>query len=219
MKSLIWVLTSKNLPAMAGLRRQLRVVLAIFLLLGLQACNSGAAREAEMAAIESARIAAEQEAAQLAAEQARIRSEEEDRLRRVRQAEQARQDAERARQAELARIEAEQERQRQAEEQARLAAIARVQAERREKLDRVEQLEAQIVQLESEITAGNSANDQYRAAIAVAEELIGALATEQAKYDNVDSNGNTVEPLARELIAELEARKDALVRQAQTSTP
>ena len=49
----------------------------------------------------------------------------------------------------------------------------------------------------------------------VAEELLDVLTTEQAKYERTDDYGNTLEPLAKELIAELEARKDSLVRQAQ----
>jgi len=219
MKTVISGFTNKNLQIIADLPRQLRLIVVIGLLVVLQACNSGAAREAEIAAAESARIAAEQEVAQVAAEQARIRAAEEERERQLRLAEQSRLEAEAARRAEVARIEAAQERQRLAEEQARRAAIAQAQAERQQRIDRVEQLESQIAQLESEISAGNVANDQYRAAITVAEELIGVLASEQAKYDSVDANGNTLEPLAKELIAELEARKDSLIRQAETSTP
>jgi len=52
-----------------------------------------------------------------------------------------------------------------------------------------------------------------RQAIAVAEELIEALTAEQAKYDNVE-DGQTIEPLAKEYIDELEARKNQLVQQA-----
>ena len=51
-------------------------------------------------------------------------------------------------------------------------------------------------------------------AILVAEELLDVLTAEQAKYENTDETGNTVEDLAKDLIAELESRKDSLVRQA-----
>jgi hypothetical protein len=50
----------------------------------------------------------------------------------------------------------------------------------------------------------------------VAEELLEILSAEQAKYENIDATGYTVEPLAKDLIAELEARKESLVRQVQS---
>ena len=53
-------------------------------------------------------------------------------------------------------------------------------------------------------------------AIETAEELLTALAEEQAKYESTDEAGNTVEPLAKELIAELESVKNELVRQANS---
>ena len=53
-------------------------------------------------------------------------------------------------------------------------------------------------------------------AVETAEELLTTLAEEQAKYPNTDEMGNTVEPLAKELIAELESRKNELVRQANS---
>ena len=199
--------------------RSWRLLLGVLLLCVLQACNSGAAREAEMAAAEAARIAAEQEAAQLAAEQARMRAQEEERQRQARLAEQARMDAERARQEEIARAQAEQERQRQAAEQARQDAIARAQTERRQKLARISQLENQIASLETDIANGNNANERYREAIMAAEELLEVLTSEQPKYDNVDANGIPVEPLAKDVIADLQARRDSLVQAAQASTP
>jgi hypothetical protein len=36
------------------------------------------------------------------------------------------------------------------------------------------------------------------------------------KYEDVDAQGQTVEPLQKALISELEARKNALVREAQS---
>ena len=40
--------------------------------------------------------------------------------------------------------------------------------------------------------------------LTVAEELLDALAYEQSKYEDTDASGNTVEPLAKETLAELE---------------
>lgn len=203
-----------RLPAAGRAWRTLAIVLV---LTGLQACSSG--KEAEMAAVEAARIAAEQQAAEVAAAEARQRAQEEERQRQVRMAEQARMEAERARQAEIARAEAERERQRQEAEQARQAAIARAQAERRQKLARISQLENQIAQLEANIASGDVASERYRDAIQVAEQLLEVLSGEQPKYDNVDADGNPQEPLAKDLIAELQARKDSLVRDAEAVTP
>ena len=50
----------------------------------------------------------------------------------------------------------------------------------------------------------------------MAEELLQMLIAEQSKYENTDANGNTVNPLSKDLIAELEARKNELVRQSQS---
>ena len=52
-------------------------------------------------------------------------------------------------------------------------------------------------------------------ALTVAEELLNVLSNEQDKYENTDEQGNTVEPLEKELIAELEERKDDLVSRAR----
>ena len=52
------------------------------------------------------------------------------------------------------------------------------------------------------------------AAIAAAEELLTVLTSEQAKYEEIDESGFTREPLAKELILELESRKEELVGQA-----
>ena len=92
-------------------------------------------------------------------------------------------------------------------------ALARAQAQRQQRLARIQELEAQIASLEAQITAGNAANASYREAVTIAEELLEILAAEQAKYENLDSNGNP------DLIAELESRKNQLVRDARASTP
>jgi len=53
-------------------------------------------------------------------------------------------------------------------------------------------------------------------AIQAAEQLLTVLSAEQGKYENTDEQGNTVEPLEKELIAELESRKNELMRQANS---
>ena len=52
-------------------------------------------------------------------------------------------------------------------------------------------------------------------AIIAAQELLETLNAEVAKYELIDESGNTLEPLAKDMIAELEARKDELVDQAR----
>ena len=53
-------------------------------------------------------------------------------------------------------------------------------------------------------------------AIAVAEQLLDVLTEEQVKYEDTDADGNTVQPLSKELIAELENIKNDLVRQVNS---
>ncbi|MBL6817536.1 MAG: hypothetical protein ISQ58_10455, partial [Pseudomonadales bacterium] len=48
-----------------------------------------------------------------------------------------------------------------------------------------------------------------------AEDSLEALADEVAKYESTDETGNTLDPLAKDLIAELEARKNELVERAR----
>ena len=61
----------------------------------------------------------------------------------------------------------------------------------------------------------NAANERLDQAIAAAEQLLEALNAEQLKYGNTDAVGQPVDPLDKELIAELEARKDTLKQEAQ----
>lgn len=193
-------------------------LLATAVLVALGACTSQAAREAELAAQVAAQAAVEQEAARVAQEQERRLAAEQQRQREAEAAERARLQAQRDRQAEEARQRAEAEReQREAAEQrerARLAAIAAAEAERQEKLDRIVELEAQIAALQVDVREDENDTVYLAEAVQVAEELLEALTAEQAKYENTDATGNTVEPLAKELIAELQARKDDLVRRA-----
>jgi hypothetical protein len=111
-------------------------------------------------------------------------------------------EAERLRQEALAQAEAAQERR-------------EVQAREQAQRDRIAALEAQIAELRdsnSRVTAANSKLDQ---AIATAEELLEALNEEQLKYGNTDAAGQPVQALEKDLIADLEARKDSLKQEAQ----
>ena len=195
------------------------VMLALILALG--ACTSQAAREAELAVIEAERVAAEQEAARIIQEEERLRAIEEQRRREAEATERARIAAEQQRRdEEEARARAEAERLRREEEerreQERLAAVAAAEAERLEKVERIETLEQQIAAIEADTAQDGASRAILQEAILVAEELLEVLTAEQAKYENTDDQGNTVEPLSKDLIAELEARKDNLVRQAQS---
>ena len=197
-----------------------RITAGLLLLFMLGACTSQAAREAELAAVEAERVAVEQQAARIAQEEQRTRAAELQRQREAQAVERARLQAERDRQVAAAQARADEERRQREEaerrEQARLAAIAAAEAERQQKLERISQLEQQIASIQSRVSNDEIATAVLQEAIMVAEELLEVLTAEQAKYENTDVGGNTVEPLAKDLIAELEARKNNLVRQIQS---
>ena len=195
-----------------------RAILVTVAMLTLASCASQGAREAELAAVEAERIAMEQEAAQVAVEQERARAAQ---LQREQaEAERARVQAQRDRQLAEARARAEAERQvAEAEEQRereRLAAIVAVEAQRQEKLDRIAALEQQIASIQTDVVDEESRTASLAQAVEVAEELLVVLEDEQNKYENTDEAGNTLEPLAKDLIAELESRKDELLRQSNS---
>ena len=185
----------------------------------LAACGSQSAREAAVAEAEVANMAAEQAAAREAAEIERQRAEAEERRRLAEAEERERRRLAQARQA--AEAEARAEAQRLAREQAeraereRRAAIAAARAERQEKMDRIAALEQQIADIQAEIDSDSEQALIMQQAIAAAEELLAALTAEVAKYELTDESGNTLEPLSKDLIAELEARKDELVGRAR----
>lgn len=197
------------------------LVASIFLLL-LSSCASQAAREAELAAIEADRVAAEQEAARIAQQEQRQRAMEEQQRLEVEAADRARIALEQQRRETEARERAEAETRRLEEEQRRederLAAVAAAESERQDKMESIAELERQIAAIEAGTVQDEATNAVLQEAILVAEELLEVLAAEQAKYENTDDLGNTIEPLAKELIADLEARKDNLVRRAQSQT-
>lgn len=204
-----------------GLRRLVRgrpLVFGVFLSV-LAACGSQSAREAAVAEAEIANMAAEQAAAREAAEIERQRAEAEERRRLAEAEERERRRLAQVREA--AEAEARAEAQRLAREQAeraereRWAAIAAARAERQEKMDRIAALEQQIADSQAEIDSDSEQALIIQQAIAAAEELLAALTAEVAKYELTDESGNTLEPLSKDLIAELEARKDELVGRAR----
>ena len=190
---------------------KIRAVAATLILLVLASCASQVSREAEIAAVEAERVAIEQEAVQLAAVKARARAAELQLQRDREAAERARVEEARVRQVAEARARADAERERRA-----VVASAAAEAERQDKLDRITALEQQIASIETEVGEEESRVTTLTRAIETAEELLTTLAAEQVKYENTDDQGNTVEPLAKELIAELESRKNELVRQANS---
>ncbi|PCJ23255.1 MAG: hypothetical protein COA96_12345 [SAR86 cluster bacterium] len=198
----------------------IRALTGILLMTALASCASQGAQEAELAAQEAARVAIEQEAASLAQEQERLRAAEISRQQQEQAAEQARLQAQRDRQAAEIQARADAERRQQEELQrqvrAREAAIAAVEAERQQKLDRITALEQQITSISASVGDSENNTEFLQQAISVAEELLDVLASEQEKYEDTDSQGNTLRPLAKDLIAELEARKDELIRRAGT---
>ena len=210
------------------IRRPLKILIGIVLIIFVTACTSQVARDAELAAqqaelaAQQAEVAAaEQEAARIVQEQARQQETAERQQREVAAAERAREQSERERREaeDLARAEVERRQREEVErrEQQRLAAIAAAEAERLEKLERISFLERQIASIQSGTDRNESATAVLQEAILVAEELLAVLAVEQAKYEETDPvSGYTVEPLAKERIVELEARKDDLIRRAQS---
>ena len=196
---------------------KIRAVAATLILLVLASCASQASREAEIAGVEAERVAIEQEAVQLAADQARARAAELQLQRDRGAAERARVEEARVRQVAEARARADAEREAVEEaERERRAVIAAAEAERQDRLDRITALEQQIASIDTEVGEEESRVTTLTRAIETAEELLTILAAEQAKYENTDDQGNTVEPLAKELIADLESRKNELVRQANS---
>ncbi|MFK7865225.1 MAG: hypothetical protein AB8B95_13485 [Pseudohongiellaceae bacterium] len=201
-----------------------RTAFVAVILLILASCTSTGIQEGEMAGQQSTSAAAEQQAMTAEALEAqrladlrkreKAKAAEEAKL-------QARRDRVRARREEAAKAKAEEERviaaqaakvqEEQRIRQAQEQELAVAEAERQAKLARISELEAQIRGSES-----SSGDDEARVtvlneAVSVAEELLDALADEQLKYENTDDSGNTVEPLAKDVLEQLESRKNELV--------
>ena len=207
-----------------------RIALVLFLTSILGSCGTTLSRNAELAVQDADRTATQQALARAAQEKERQRVLEEEKSRReaaarARQAEDEQrrsleQEAEKQRiaEAELLRIEVE-EKQRVAalEEQMRqeeLELLAAATAERDRKLMLVSELENRLNDIQLEVSNSEATISALQAAIAAAEELLEALAIEQVKYEDIDELGFTRQPLSKELIVELESRRDELVRQA-----
>lgn len=179
-----------------------RLLMMGFLLISLFACTSSSQPVVDQAAVLEAQRAADEAEARRAAEE-RARSEAAE--------------TERQRQEALAQAETQ-----RAQEQARLEREALAAAQRRDaqareqaQRDRIAALEAQIAELRDSTSRVNAANERLEQAVAAAEQLLEALNAEQLKYGNTDAAGQPVDPLDKELIAELEARKDSLKQEAQ----
>lgn len=201
---------------------RIRAIIAMSMLVVLASCASNGAREAEIALQEAEVIAAQEEAVRLAeqTERQRVAQKAEEALLKARRDRviARREEAEKikAQEAQLLAEQAEkveQERQaRQVKEQEVVAAAAR----RQDKMDRITELESLISRSENDSGIDEASLMALNEAINVAEDLLDALATEQTKYENTDDSGNTVEPLAKGLIAELESRKNDLVSRSRS---
>ena len=203
--------------------------LLVVMVLSFTACSSQIAQDVELAVQETDRIATQQDLARAALEKERQRALEQE-AREIEvaaeRARQAEQDREIAAEAESQRIVAEEQRQLEIQERQRAAAaeeqqrqqdaevIASAQAERDIKIARIAELQSQLGELQLKASNSESTISALNAAIAAAEELLTVLTSEQAKYEDIDESGFTREPLAKELILELESRKEELVGQA-----
>ena len=113
------------------------------------------------------------------------------------------------------KVEAEQQQQQQREEE-RERSYSLAIVEQEQKMELVAQLEAQVILVQSALIQEEASIDSLREAILAAENLLAVLVAEQAKYENIDAFGETLEPLAKSLISELEARLEDLTQQVVT---
>ena len=95
-----------------------------------------------------------------------------------------------------------------------MEALVAVTAERDGKLARISELENQLNEIQLEVNDNDEAISALRSAISAAEELLEMLTDEQEKYEDIDEAGFPRVPLAKELLSELESRRDTLTRQA-----
>jgi len=175
--------------------------LIIFIALFVASCSSTGSQTVYTPGQTSAqRQQMEQEEQALAKEQAQ----QEEQTRRA--LERERRDAE-----ESARREAERQREmaaRRAEEQARVVA---------EQQARIDALRAQIAANEAETERVEAANALLRQAVAGAEELTDALASEEEKYNNTDpATGEPLDKLATAHLQELAEEVEDLNNQAES---
>lgn len=203
-------------PSLFSGASMIKALVATVLMVMLASCATQGAQESAVqeashgdSAERGAAVIAEQQQEELATELQRRKEQQE--------AERARLQAQKEKQLAEAKACAEAERQeREAAEQREkehLAAIAAAEAERQQKIDRIAALEQQIDSIQSQVLEEGARRDVLEQAIVIAEELLTVLTDEQAKYEETDSEGNTIQPLAKDHIAELEARKNELLGQ------
>jgi Skp family chaperone for outer membrane proteins len=206
---------------------KIRAIIGMSMMLVIASCASSDSREAEIAVREAEVMTAEAETARLAEEATREQAARISRESDEQEAEEAmlqvRRDRVEVRRAERERIkmqEAELRTEQATKErqvrQARQQEIAALAARRQAKMDRIAELELLILQTGNESVADEVSIMALNEAVNVAEDLLNALAMEQTKYEDTDAFGNTVEPLAKSLIAELESRKNELVSRSRS---
>ena len=204
--------------------------IGLLLLFGsiIGACSSNVGRNVDLATQNAERAATQQALARAAQQKEQQRALEEEREReeieiaRIRheQAEKGKLEAERQRLAESEQRRIEVEQRRRAEEIAaqlrrqEMEALVAVTAERDGKLARISELENQLNEIQLEVNNNDEAISALRSAISAAEELLEMLTDEQEKYEDIDEAGFPRTPLAKELLSELESRRDTLTREA-----
>ena len=204
--------------------------IGLLLLFGsiIGACSSNLGRNVDLATQNAERAATQQALARAAQQKEQQRALEEEREReeieiaRIRQeeAEKAKLEAERQRLAESEQRRFEVEQRRRAEEIAaqlrrqEMEALVAVTAERDGKLARISELENQLNEIQLEVNNNDEAISALQSAISAAEELLEMLTDEQEKYEDIDEAGFPRTPLAKELLSELESRRDMLTREA-----
>ena len=204
--------------------------IGLLLLFGsiIGACSSNVGRNVDLATQNAERAATQQALARAAQQKEQQRALEEEREReeieiaRIRQeeAEKAKLEAERQRLAESEQRRIEVEQRRRAEEIAaqlrrqEMEALVAVTAERDGKLARISELENQLYEIQLEVNNNDEAISALQSAISAAEELLEMLTKEQEKYEDIDEAGFPRTPLAKELLSELESRRDMLTREA-----
>ena len=204
--------------------------IGLLLLFGsiIGACSSNVGRNVDLATQNAERAATQQALARAAQQKEQQRALEEEREReeieiaRIRQeeAEKAKLEAERQRLAESEQRRFEVEQRRRAEEIAaqlrrqEMEVLVAVTAERDGKLARISELENQLNEIQLEVNNNDEAISALQSAISAAEELLEMLTDEQEKYEDIDAAGFPRTPLAKELLSELESRRDMLTREA-----
>ena len=192
------------------------------------ACSSDLGRNVDLATQNAERAATQQALARAAQQKEQQRALEEEREReeikiariRQEQAEKAELEAERQRLVESEQRRFEVEQRRRAEEIAaqlrrqEMEALVAVTAERDGKLARISELENQLNEIQLEVNNNDEAISALQSAISAAEELLEMLTDEQEKYEDIDEAGFPRTPLAKELLSELESRRDTLTREA-----